>query len=111
MMSSNEVLLDEHFTPVGKGTLDSKNRIALSKAIEALQAVIGEDVERLRFKIACNKAGQILLSPEATVPLHEAWLYNNKAALESVRRGLEEAGHGKARKIGSFAKHANDKID
>lgn len=111
MISSNEALLDEHFTPVGKGTLDSKRRIALTKAIEALQAVIGEDVERLRFKIACNKAGQILLSPEVTVPLHEAWLYNNKAALESVRRGLEEAGRGKARKIGSFAKHANDKID
>ena len=107
----NEALLDEHFMPVGKGTLDSKKRIALTKAIEALQAVIGEDVERLRFKIACNKAGQILLSPEATVPLHEVWLYKNKAVLESVRTGIEEAGRGKARKIGSFAKHANDEID
>ena len=111
MMSANETLLDEHFTSVGKGTLDSKKRIALTKAVEALQAVIGEDVERLRFKIACNKAGQILLSPEVTVPLHEAWLYTNKAALESVRRGIEEAGRGKTHKIGSFAKHATDEID
>src|SRR5574337_1667434 len=110
-MPANETLLDEHLTSVGNGTLDSKRRIALTKAIEALQAVIGEDVERLRFKIACNKAGQILLSPEATIPLHEAWLYSNKTALESVRRGLEEGGRGKAGKIGSFAKHANDKID
>ncbi|MDD5558101.1 hypothetical protein [Candidatus Methylomirabilis sp.] len=110
-MSANEALLDEHFTLVGKGTLDSKKRIALTKAIEALQAVIGEDVERLRFKIACNKAGQILLSPEATIPLHEAWLYSSKASLESVRQGLEEAGRGKARKIGSFAQHANNKTD
>jgi len=110
-MPANEAVLDEHFTPVGKGALDSKKRIALTKAIEALQAVIGEDVERLRFKIACNKAGQILLSPEATIPLHEAWLYKNKAALESVRRGTEEAGRGKARKIGSFAKYANEEID
>lgn len=110
-MLTNGALLDEHFTSVGKGTLDSKKRIALTKAIEALQTIIGEDVERLRFKIACNKSGQILLSPEVTVPLHEAWLYKNKAALESVRRGTEEAGRGKARKIGSFAKHASEKID
>ncbi len=41
MMSSDEALLDEHFTPVGKGALDSKKRIALTKAIEALQAVNG----------------------------------------------------------------------
>ena len=41
MTLANEALLDEHFTPVGKGTLDSKKRIALTKAIEALQAVIG----------------------------------------------------------------------
>ena len=108
-------LLDENFEPAGEGTLDSKKRIALTKAIEALQAAIGQSFERegyrVRFGIFYNRAGQILLSPEATVPLHEAWLYKNKAALASVRQGIEEAGRGKARRIGSFAKHANDMID
>jgi hypothetical protein len=103
--------LDNKFEPVGEGALDSKKRIVLTKAIEALQAEIGQNLDRLRFEISYNQAGQILLSPEVTVPIHEAWLYKNKEALTSVRRGIEEAGRGKARKIGSFAKHANDEID
>jgi hypothetical protein len=110
-MVTTETLLDENFELVGEGTLDSKKRIALTKAIEALQATIGQTLGKLRFEIYYNKAGQILLSPEATVPLHEAWLYKNRAALASVRRGIEEAGRGKTRKLGSFAKHANDEID
>lgn len=108
-------LLDENFESAGEGTLDSKKRIALTKAIDALQAAIGQSFDRegyrVRFGIFYNRAGQILLSPEATVPLHEAWLYQNKEALASVRRGIEEAGSGKARKIGSFAKYADDEID
>jgi hypothetical protein len=103
--------IDQNFEPVGKGTLDNKRRIALAKAIDALRDVFGEDLKNMRFEISYNKAGQILLSPEVTVPLHEVWLYKNKAALESVRRGIEEAGRGKARKLGSFAKHASDEID
>lgn len=110
-MATTEILLDETFEPVGEGTLDSKKRIALTKAMGALRTVFGQDLKNVRFEISCNKAGQILLSPEATVPLHEAWLYQNKEALASVRRGIEEAGRGKARKIGSFAKHVNDEID
>lgn len=103
--------VDENFKPVGKATLDNKKRIALTKAIEALRDVFGDDLENLRFEISYNKAGQILLSPEVTVPLHEVWLYKNKGALESVRHGIEEAGRGKVRAIGSFAKHAKDEID
>jgi len=110
-MATTDTVLDKNFEPIGKGTLDNKKRIALTKAIEALQTAIGQNLDRLTFEISYNKTGQILLSPEAHVPLHEAWLYKNKAALASVRRGIEEAGRGKARKIGSFAKHASDKID
>jgi len=110
-MSANEALLDENFKRLGEGILDSKKRIALTKAIAVLQATIGQNWENPRFQISCNKAGQILLSPETSIPLHEAWLYKNKAALESVRDGIKEAGNGKARKIGSFAKYAKDVID
>jgi len=36
------------------------------------------------------------------------WLYENEAANRSVDRGLKEAGEGKAKYLGSFAKYAKD---
>jgi len=33
------------------------------------------------------------------IPPTEAWLYRNKKALESVRRGLRQAAKGKLRKL------------
>lgn len=104
-------LLDENFKVIGQGTLDSKKRIALTKAIEALHAVFGPDLKNVHFEISCNGAGQILLSPETTIPLHEVWLYKNKDALASVRRGMEEARRGEAQEIRSFAQYADDDIE
>lgn len=110
-MTHIDALLDENFEAVGEGTLDSKRRIGLAKAIGALHAVFGQNLKNVRFEISCNKAGQILLSPEASVPLHEAWLYKNSEALASVRQGITEAGRGKGRKLGSLAKYADDEIE
>ena len=110
-MPAIEALLDEHFKTVGKITLDSKKRIALSKAVDALRGLFGQDLKNVRFEISYNEAGQILLSPETTVPLHEAWLYKNKDALTSVRRGMDEAAHGEVQDIGSFAQYAGEEIE
>ena len=104
-------VLDKHFEPVGEGALDKKNRVPVTRALRTLRELFGEDLSRLRFTIASNKAGQILLSPEATVPAHEAWLYKNPDALAKVRRGLADAASGKLRDLGSFAKHADDDLD
>lgn len=110
-MAGTVPLLDEKFERVGEGVIDSRKRILLTKAVENLRDVLGEEPEETHFVIACNKAGQILLSPAVTVPLHEVWLYKNKATLDSVLRGIEDAKRGKVKRIGSFAKHADDKID
>ena len=104
-------VLDKHFEPVGEGALDKKNRVPVTKALGALRDLFGEDLSQLRFRIASNKAGQILLSPEVTVPAHEAWLYKNPGALTKVRTGLAQAARGKLRALGSFAKHADDDLD
>ena len=68
-------------------------------------------MRKIRFAIYCNRAGQILLSPETTIPLYEAWLYKNKIALTRVLRGIEQAGHGDVSEAGSFARYAADDLD
>ncbi len=110
-MPATEALLDENFKAVGESTLDAKKRIGLTKAIDALQGLFGQELKNVRFEISYNDAGQILLSPKTTIPLHEVWLYKNKKALASLRRGMEEAASGEVQDIGSFAQYANDEIE
>ena len=112
MAMSSEVL-DKKFDPVGQVSVDDKNRVVLKKAIDMVRRQFGEGSQsQLRFAVACNSAGQILLSPETAIPLHEVWLYRNKEALESVHRGIREAKQGKlGKKLPSFTKHADDEIE
>jgi len=105
---SISVLQDNKFELIGEGTLDERNRLALTKAVEVLRAIFGGDVKKVHFAIYSNKAGQILLSPETTIPLHEAWLFKNKAALASVLTGIKQARRGRVREIGSFAQYASE---
>ena len=79
---------------------DAKKRVTLGNAL----ADLGDDVH---FDIYRNAIGQIILDPQVSIPVAEAWLYRNPKAIEAVRRGLDEVGRGKAKKIGSFAKYAD----
>ena len=45
------------------------------------------------------------------IPASEEWLFKNKRALSSVRRGLEGSAQGKARQWRKFADHADDKLE
>jgi hypothetical protein len=76
-------------------SLDSKNRISLTKLLKfkAVSSVIASVLEN----------GDILLKPMALIPARELWLYENKEALESVKRGLSQEG---TIDRGSFAKYA-----
>jgi hypothetical protein len=77
--------------------LDSKNRIALGKFIP--DGVTG-------FDVLAQDDGSLLLSPTVEIPAREAWLFKNKNALSSVRRGLKQAAEGKTAKGGvNFEKH------
>jgi hypothetical protein len=109
-------ILSDKFERVGETGFDERKRVSLSKVVDhlnhILRSVSGEDkAGELRFIIYTNDVGQILLSPEIGVPLHEAWLYENPRALASVRRGLQDAAAGKVHNLGSFAKFADDEID
>jgi hypothetical protein len=102
----------ENFRRIGDATLDDRKRISLTKAIEFLKRTLGDKLDaEVRFGIYVNAAGQVLLSPEVSVPVHEAWLYRNPKALKSVLKGLQESGEGKLVDLGSFEKYANDEIE
>jgi hypothetical protein len=46
------------------------------------------------YQATFHADGSILLVPMAEIPARELWLWNNKEALESVQRGLAQAGRG-----------------
>lgn len=105
------ILRDHEFELFGETTLDDRKRITLTKAVEVLRERFKEEPGKIHFSIYLNKAGQILLSPETTIPLDEIWIFKNPKALESVLRGLAQAKEGKLNELESFAKNADDEIE
>jgi len=102
----------ESFRRIGDATLDERKRISLTKALESLKEILGNELDAaVRFGIYVNDAGQVLLTPEVSVPMHELWLYRNPQALKKVVKGLEQAREGKFIDLGSFGKYAADDID
>jgi hypothetical protein len=79
---------------------DTRRRIALGRALA--------DLDDASFNVYVDEHGRIILDPQVSIPASEAWLFRNKKALSSVRRGLAEAAEGKTNSIGSFASFADD---
>ncbi len=69
---------------------DTKRRVALPKALV---------VRGVTFRVYRNRSGQILLDPQVTIPLSEAWLFNNPVALELVKQGLSDAAKGRVSEV------------
>jgi hypothetical protein len=77
-----------------KLTVDSKKRISLTKLLS------GEKISSVR---AYKENDRIILEPMVEIPAREVWLYQNKAALEKVKKGLSQKGTVKR---GAFSKYA-----
>lgn len=89
----SNIVKDDGFELVGEFVRpDAKKRIALGMAA-ASKAV---------YQIYQNRLGQIILDPVKPIPVYEAWLYENPAALAAVRQGLKESADGKRIDRGSF---------
>jgi hypothetical protein len=78
---------------------DAKRRLTLGQAVA--EAGVAYNVYR-------NRLGQIVLDPVKAVPVYEAWLFENKDALASVRRGLADSAAGRTKSRGSFASHLRE---
>lgn len=79
---------------------DDRGRIALGRALK--------DLDDASFNVYRDDTGRIVLEPQVSIPASEAWLFRNKTALASLRRGLTQAASGKTRVIGSFATRADN---
>ena len=80
---------------------DSKGRISLGKLAEGVSS----------FTITERPNGVVLLEPMVEIPAREKWLFENKQALASVQRGLDQSAKGEVRTRGSFAKYADDESE
>lgn len=70
--------------------LDSKKRITLGKL--APEEVSSYDVE-------VKENGVIILHPKVEIPAEELWIFKNKPALESVKKGLDDSAAGKTSEL------------
>ena len=80
---------------------DAKGRINLGKLAQGVSS----------FRARRTADGNIILEPFAEIPAREKWLFDNKAALNAVQVGLQQAAAGETRSLGSFAKYADEEID
>ena len=94
------MIKDTHFTLVTEiQKPDAKKRLSIGQAMEEPAAA---------YNIYRNSLGQIMLDPVKAVPVYEAWLFENKKALASVRRGLADSAAGRSKNLGSFASHTDE---
>ena len=87
------ILITENFTEVTTKSIDERKRISIGGLAGSLFKGIS------RFKIFRGAQGDVLLRPVVEVPAQEAWLYQNKEALKSVRKGIRESARGKAARL------------
>ena len=78
---------------------DTKGRITLGKIAKGVS----------RFLISEREEGGYILEPLAEVPAREKWLFENREAGESVRRGLDQSAKKRTTYRGSFSKYINKK--
>ena len=76
--------------------LDNKKRVSLGAVFS------GSEATATAYNIYKNTVGQIVLDPVRVIPESEVWLYKNKAALQDVKTGLEQAAKGETEYLGSF---------
>ncbi len=79
---------------------DAKGRVPLGHLADGVSS----------FSITCD-GDKIILQPFSEIPTSEKWLFDNKLALESLKRGLSQAETGKLKTKGSFSKYADDDIE
>ena len=77
---------------------DAKGRVTLGHLADGVSG----------FSITVTKDQKIVLEPHFEIPFREKWLYENKAALKKVQKGLQDAKAGHLVSKDSFSKYVDD---
>ncbi len=93
--------IKEKFMPIDTRPLDSKHRITLGGRLYKLMM---SKMKIDSYQVFVGKEGDILLRPAVSIPSSEAWAYRNPEVINKIRKGLEEAGEGKAEKADDLEK-------
>ena len=88
-MQHNTLKVDDEFQEITTKTVDDRKRITLGELIKSSK----------RIRLYKNKRGEILLIPVVEIPASEIWLFQNKEALKSVQKGMQEAFEGRISKL------------
>lgn len=88
-MQHNTLKVDDEFQEITTKTVDDRKRITLGELIKNSK----------RIRLYKNKRGEILLIPVVEIPVSEIWLFQNKEALKSVQKGMQEASEGRISKL------------
>lgn len=92
----------KEFKQVAEAVVDSRRRLSLGKA------GVAEDT---RYAISVSDDGDILLTPLASIPARERWVWEDPEMLASLQRGIDQASRGELVHLGSFAKYLDDDSD
>lgn len=91
-MTITNIVRAKDFSQVAEVKSDDKRRVML-KRVKKSSAM---------YRIYENSLGQVFLDPIVTIPASEAWLFEDKALLATVQKGIRESIKGvvvkKARK-------------
>jgi hypothetical protein len=89
MQQKNTLRIADDFHEIGTRAIDDRNRLTIGEYLKGSK----------RVRLYENDRGELLLMPMVEIPASEVWLYQNKEALQSVRKGLEDASEGRISKL------------
>jgi hypothetical protein len=88
-MRGNVLKIKDEFKEIDTRTVDDRNRLTVGELLKGSK----------RVRLYKNDRGEVLLQPIVEIPASEAWLFQNKEAFESVKKGLKDASEGKISKL------------
>ncbi len=88
-MQTNTVRINDEFKEVDTRTIDDRNRLTLGELLKGSK----------RVRLYKNKRGEVLVQPVVEIPASEIWLFQDKEALENVKKGLKDAAEGRISKL------------
>ncbi len=77
---------------------DAKGRITLGHLAQGISG----------FSVSTTSDHKIILEPYTEIPAREKWLFENKQALQQLRKGIQDAKAGRLSSKGSFATFADN---